>query len=268
MVGSGLLHAAAIPFLVAVPGLRLAVAASLVADHALLTGIGLTPRSHGLGPNLDRLPGGRAGSDRGVALTFDDGPDPEVTPRVLDLLERHRARATFFCIGERVERHPDLVAEIARRGHRVENHTHRHLALFSLLLPGGLGREIDRAQDAIERATGRAPVLFRPPAGFRSLFLEPVLARRGLSLISWTRRGFDTVRRDPEAMLARLTDGLEPGEILLLHDGRAARTEGDRPIVLEVLPRLLDRLEHQGLDPLPIDPPGEEAPEDREALGG
>lgn len=256
LAASALLHAVALPLLVAAPRLRFAAAAVLVADHALLTGVGLWPTSHWLGPNLTRLSEAADPASRRVGLTFDDGPDPEVTPRVLDLLDRHGARATFFCIGERVERHPELAAEIARRGHRVENHSQRHLARFSLLLPGGIAREIDRAQRAIAAATGRAPRLFRPPAGFRSCLLEPALARRGLALVSWTRRGFDTVRREPARMVRVLTRDLRPGEIVLLHDGRGARTAAGRPVVLEVLPRLLDHLAHEGLEAAPVYAPG------------
>lgn len=254
VAGSALLHAAALPVLAAAPGLRLATVALLVADHALLTGVGLWPTSRALGENLDRLPEAAAEGGRRVALTFDDGPHPEVTPRVLDLLDRHGARATFFCIGERVERHPELTAEIARRGHRVENHSYGHLAHFSMLLPGALAREVDRAQRAIREATGRAPELFRPPAGFRSALLDPVLVRRGLLLVSWTRRSFDTVRRDPERMARALTRGLEAGEIVLLHDGRCARTADGRPVVLEVLPRLLEHLAGEGLEAVALPP--------------
>lgn len=270
VAGSAALHALALPVLVAVPGLRLATAAFLIADHALLMGAGMLPRSRSLGPNVRRMPeaeaseagtepgsGARGSSGRKrVALTFDDGPDPEVTPRVLDLLDRRGARATFFCIGELVERHPELTREIARRGHRVENHSHRHLNRFALLGPGGLGREIDRAQEAIAAVTGRRPGLFRPPAGIRSPLLEPLLARRGLWLASWTRRGYDTVRSDPGRVLAALVRDLADGDVLLLHDGRAARTRAGEPVVLEVLPRLLERLEAERLEAVPLPPPG------------
>ena len=266
VTGSLALHALALPVLAAAPGLRAATAALLVADHALLMGTGMLPRSRPLGPepaplsesSPRRRSPGRAGGGSRVALTFDDGPDPEITPRVLDLLDEHGARASFFCIGERVERHPDLAAEIARRGHRVENHTHRHLNRFAMLPPGGLGREIDRAQEAIAGATGRAPALFRPPAGIRSPLLEPALARRGLWLASWTRRGYDTVRSDPERVLAALERNLAPGDVLLLHDGRMVGGTGGNRVVLEVLPRLLARLAEAGLRSVPL--PAPEAP--------
>lgn len=229
-----------------------------MANHALLTAAGLWPTSRLLGPNLVRLPDDGGGGRPRIALTFDDGPDPDVTPAVLDLLDQHRARATFFCIGERVARHPEIAAEIARRGHRVENHSHRHMARFSVLLAGSIAREIDRAQEAIAGATGRAPELFRPPGGFRSGLLEPVLARRGMSLVSWTRRAFDTVRRKPERVVQALIHRLEAGEIVVLHDGRAARTDAGRPVVLDVLPRLLAHLGAAGFEAVPVSGPGDD----------
>ena len=120
-----------------------------------------------MGENLLRLPlpeGAAAAGRDEIALTFDDGPDPEVTPRVLDLLDAAGARATFFCIGRRVEAHPEIAAEIARRGHRIENHTYTHPHLFACYLAPALRREIEDAQRAIERATGRRP---RPLPGTR-----------------------------------------------------------------------------------------------------
>ena len=244
-----------------------AAAAALVADHAALAVVGLWPRSRVLGPNLVRLPAAAAARGE-VALTFDDGPDPSVTPAVLDLLDRHGARATFFCVGERVERWPALAGEIARRGHRVENHTHTHPWHFSLLGPRGVAREVDRAQEVIRRATGASPRFVRAPAGLRNLVLEPVLARRGLWLASWTRRGFDAFGAEPREVLRRLAKGLRAGDVLVLHDATAAtgarlaarwggrRSPPRRPPVLDVLPALLERLERAGLRSVPLPAPG------------
>ncbi len=248
------LHAAGLAVAALAPRQRRRVAGLMVADHLLLLGSGLSPRSRGLGPNLVRLPSA-PGLDGGVGLTFDDGPDPDVTPRVLDLLDRHGARASFFCIGRKVERWSDLAREIVRRGHRVENHTFSHPWSFSVRGPRGMAAEIDRAQEAIGRVTGRRPRLFRPPAGFKNPMLEPVLARRGLWLTSWSRRGFDTVWSDPRAIRRRLTPDLGAGEILLLHDGGAARDRWGRPVVLEVLPGLLEAMAGAGLRAVPVDPP-------------
>jgi peptidoglycan/xylan/chitin deacetylase (PgdA/CDA1 family) len=223
---------------------------AVIASHAALAAAGLWPRSQLLGPNWTRLPahGGLAqGAAPDVAITVDDGPDPDVTPQVLTLLDGYRASGTFFCIGDRVLRYPDLAQEIVRRGHVIENHSQRHRHNFSLLGPAGMNAEISRAQESIHRVTGSSPLFFRAPAGLRNPFLDPVLARLKLRLASWTRRGFDTVRTDADAVFRRLAGPLQAGDILLLHDGHAARCRSGQPVILEVLPRLLDALQARGL---------------------
>jgi peptidoglycan/xylan/chitin deacetylase (PgdA/CDA1 family) len=250
LLGSAALHAAGAVALAVAPRHWPAVAGTLLANHVVLAAVSLWPQSRLLGPNQSRLPA--AAARRGeVALTFDDGPDPEVTPRVLDLLDRAGARATFFCIGRRVAAHPELAAEIVRRGHGIGNHTWSHPHGFAWYLPAAQRREVLRAQEAIARATSRAPTLFRAPAGLRNPFLERELHRTGLTLASWSRRGFDTVEKDSAAILRRLLDGASGGDVLLLHDGSAV-TGGGNPVVLEVLPRLLDELGSRGLRPVPM----------------
>jgi len=226
-------------------------AGAVVANHLLLTAAGLWPRSRLLGPNWIRLP--PASAARGeVAMTIDDGPDPAVTPRVLEQLAAHGAHATFFCVGERVERHVDLAQEIVRRGHCIENHSQHHRHDFSLLGPGSMRSEIARAQDGIARVTGSRPLFFRAPAGLRNPFLDPVLTGLQLRLASWTRRGFDTVNGDTESVYRRLAGRLHGGDILLLHDGHAARSASGRPVILEVLPRLLDAFAAHRLTPITL----------------
>ena len=251
LLGSLALHAAGAVALAAAPRHWRIVAGVLVANHVTLTAASLWPRGQWVGPNLLRLPA--ASVLRGeVSLTFDDGPDPEVTPRVLDLLDGAGMRATFFVIGRRARAHPGLAAEIARRGHRVENHTDTHPPLFACYTAGLLRREVEAAQEAIEAATGRRPRLFRAPAGLRNPLLDGVLHGAGLRLVSWSRRGFDAVERDPAAIARRLLGGLAPGDILLLHDGRAHGSRGGNPVVLEVLPRVLDALAARGLRSVPV----------------
>ncbi|QSR84665.1 polysaccharide deacetylase family protein [Methylacidimicrobium sp. B4] len=217
-----------------------------LADQLVLTLAGLWPRSSLLGPNLVCLPPSAAG--RGlVALTFDDGPDPQITPAILDLLDAYGAKASFFCIGNRAERHADLVKEIARRGHSVENHSLRHSNLFACSGPGSFRREIERAQAVLSAASGTPPRFFRAPMGFRNPFLDPVLARLPLRYVSWTRRGFDTACREPEIVLRRLTRNLAEGDILLLHDGSSARTSEGAPVSVQVLSALLPLLRTRGL---------------------
>lgn len=251
LLGSIALHAAGAAAVILSPRHWPYVAGTLFANHVVLAGFSLWPQSRLLGPNRNRLSEAAAARNE-VGLTFDDGPDPEVTPRVLDLLDRAGVRASFFCIGRRVEARPDLAAEIARRGHRVENHTWSHPNAFACYPPAGLRREVQRAQDAIGRATGRAPALFRAPAGLRNPLLERELHRAGLTLASWTRRGYDALEKDPAAVSRRLLRGVTAGDVLLLHDGSAVTGGGNR-VVLDVLPRILDELGTRGLRPVPME---------------
>jgi peptidoglycan/xylan/chitin deacetylase (PgdA/CDA1 family) len=225
--------------------------AMLAVNHLVLTLAGLWPRSTLLGPNQRRL-SARATDAGQVALTVDDGPDPLVTPQVLDMLDRFDCKATFFCIGERVTAHADIVRDIVRRGHQVENHTQHHSNYFSLLGPGRIRQEIVQAQAAIVALVGDRPQYFRAPAGLRNPFLEYILWSENLWLVSWTRRGFDTVARDPRPILKRLTRNLRAGDILLLHDGHAALTEDGSPVILKVLPELLAAIAKAGLEPVTL----------------
>ena len=211
-----------------------------------LTAAGLWPRSNLLGPNWTRLPAAAAERQQ-FALTLDDGPDPEVTPRVLDVLDQHRTRATFFCIATYAQAQPALLREIVARGHDVQNHSHSHHHHFALLGPRALAREVDRAQQVLADLCGVPPHCFRAPAGLRNPFLDPVLHGQGLHLVSWTRRGFDTISRDAQRVLGRLTRGMAAGDIVLLHDGHTRRSRREQPVVLEVLPRLLAHAAALGL---------------------
>jgi peptidoglycan/xylan/chitin deacetylase (PgdA/CDA1 family) len=220
--------------------------AAIFVNHAIFTVTGLLPRTSLLGPNWTRLPAGKRNADA-LALTIDDGPDPVVTPQVLDLLDAFDVRATFFCIGANVQRYPALAREIVARGHALENHSQVHVHTFSVTLPHALTREIDAAQRTLEAVSGERPMFFRAPAGLRNIFLEPVLRKLDLRLAAWTRRGYDTRERDPQVVARRLLDGLAARDILLLHDGNAALTAGGKPVILEVLPRVIDAARRQRL---------------------
>lgn len=229
--------------------------AALVINHIALTAAGLFPRCRLLGPNLTRLPEA-ASRQRMVAITIDDGPDPLVTPLVLDALRDAGARASFFLIAGKAEQHPALVSRMIREGHSVENHSFAHSHSFSF---SGLRRfrsEISRAQQSLARLAGQEPLFFRAPAGMRNPLLEPVLSSLGLPLTSWTRRGFDTVNRDPDRILGRLIgrqgELLAAGDILLLHDGNAARAADGQAVILCVLPRLLAACERLRLRPVSL----------------
>ncbi|MDE2401435.1 MAG: polysaccharide deacetylase family protein [Burkholderiales bacterium] len=246
------LHAAAGAAVLAMPEFWPQALASVAANHAVITAVGLWPTSRLLGPNILRLPQA-AIARREITLTFDDGPDPAVTPQVLDLLDAYQVKATFFCIGVRVTQYPDLAREIVQRGHRIENHSHAHRHTFSVSGLKRIEHEIRQGQDAILEAVGRAPRFFRAPAGLRNVFLDPVLHKLDLRLASWTRRGFDTARHDADQVASRLMNGLAAGDLLLLHDGNAARTARGTPVVIEVLPRLLDACRAHQLRPVTLD---------------
>ncbi|KWU22951.1 polysaccharide deacetylase family protein [Burkholderia cenocepacia] len=236
IAGAAALHAGAAAAAIAQPATWPWAVGGVVASHLALTAAGLWPRSTLLGPNWTRLP---AGAGRRIALTIDDGPDPDVTPRVLDLLDRYDARATFFCIGDLARRHPHWIEAIVARGHAVENHSQRHRHTFSLSGPAALRREIAAAQQTLTDLAGTRPLFFRAPAGLRNPFLEPVLCEFGLQLASWTRRGFDTRAHDASIVTRRLLHGLDARDILLVHDGHAARDARGEPVVLDVLPAVL-----------------------------
>jgi peptidoglycan/xylan/chitin deacetylase (PgdA/CDA1 family) len=240
------LHVLMFPALFLLPGYWLTTLAMVLLCHLLLCAAGLLPRCTLLGDNWNRLPE-RARVRREIAITIDDGPDPEVTPQVLDLLDRFGVSATFFCIATRAQEHADLCREMVRRGHALENHSYRHLLYFSCLPPAAMAREIELGAEVLQQITGQRPRFFRPPAGLRNFFLHPLLLSRGLRLASWTQRGYDTRESRPEKVLARLERSLYPGAILLLHDGNAARTAAGQPVILQVLPSLLEHCRQAGL---------------------
>lgn len=243
---SAALHVGAALGTVAAPAIWPWALGAVALNHAVITGAGLLPRTSLLGPNLTRLPAA-AQARRELALTIDDGPDPEVTPRVLDLLDAAGAQASFFCIGWRARQSPALCREIVARGHRVENHGDSHSNAFSLFGPRRMRADVAAAQATLSDITGQAPLFFRPTAGLRNPFLEPVLASLDLQLAAWTRRPYDTRDGRPQQVLQRLTRGLGPGDILLMHDGHAALTPEGQPVILATLPLLLHRLKAESL---------------------
>lgn len=247
---SAALHAASIGVIAVAPQNWPWALAAMVGNHALLAGAGLIPRSQLLGPNMTRLPPAAA-ARREIAITFDDGPDPVITPRVLDCLDSVDVKASFFVVGDRARRYPHLVREIQRRGHSVENHTMGHSLLFSLYGSDRMFSELAATQSVIAEACGVRPRFFRAPCGLRGPLLDRVLSRLDLQLVSWTRRGLDTLARAPEPVLARLMHRAAAGDILLLHDGIAVLKKRNQH-VLGVLPRLIDACKARGLKPVTL----------------
>ena len=154
-----------------------------------------------------------------VWLTIDDGPDEHDTPRILDLLDRHDARATFFVIGERAARHPNLLRDIVDRGHTIGHHTHTHpTGSFWCASPWRLAAELDSTITTLGQSNIQT-TWFRAPVGIKHLLLEHALTARGLRCIGWSARSGDCHTSAPERIVATLRDKLKPGAILLLHEG-------------------------------------------------
>ncbi len=181
---------------------------------------------------------------REVWLTIDDGPDPEDTPRILELLAARSARATFFVIGEKAIAHPELIRAIVAAGHEVGHHTHTHpLAWFWCASPARVAQELDATLEALQ-LEGVRPTRFRPPVGIKNLWLASALRARRLACIGWTARGLERSFTEPESVAARALRHLAPGATLLLHEGPAV----PKPIRVEAIRRVLERLREQGYE--------------------
>mgnify|MGYP003538387838 FL=1 len=187
----------------------------MLASHLVLVWGTLVPQSRLFSPVLSRLPT----REKQVWLTIDDGPSHE-TEAVLDLLDRHDAKATFFLVADRAASHPELAREILRRGHGIGNHSRSHRqAWFWALGPRQMGAEIDQAQSALRDITGQSPRWFRAVVGMANPFVSAPLKRNGLARVAWSARGFDGVRGEPKQVVERITRQLHPGAIVLLHEG-------------------------------------------------
>lgn len=189
----------------------------------------------------------RAAGGRGYALTFDDGPHPQGTPAVLDVLAAAGVRATFFLVGEQVQRNPSLVGEILGAGHDVGVHCHRHRNLLRLA-PWQVREDLTRAQDAIEQHSGGASTLYRPPYGILNAAALTIARGRGWRTLLWSHWGRDwELRATPESIAAHITDGVGDGAVLLLHDADDYSAPSSWRRTAAALPRVLDTLQQRGL---------------------
>ena len=218
---------------------------------ALLTYGSSVPRSQLFGRSLVR---GKAGQGR-VALTFDDGPTPPCTDKVLNVLNEYGVTATFFVNGKWVDRFPETLRRIQREGHAIGNHTYTHLFLY-LKRQRRMAEEIDRTQDAIERVTGQRPRIFRCPYGVRWFGLFAVLKRRGMTAVQWSDTGFDWVKKNTSADIARKTlKDLGDGSVILLHDGCGAKEpeEVDHSPTVAALPAIIKEVQKRGFKFVPVE---------------
>jgi peptidoglycan/xylan/chitin deacetylase (PgdA/CDA1 family) len=176
-----------------------------------------------------------------VALTFDDGPHPDGTPKVLDVLAKHGVKAAFFVTGERAGAHPEIVRRMAEDGHLVGNHTYSHSGRFPFLGRRKMREEMLRCDEVVEKATGTRPTLFRPPFGVTNPPLAKVVREGGYTVAGWSVRSLDTIARWPrEKVLDRIRCRMQPGSVVLLHD--------DRPQSDALLEMILTHLEKTGYE--------------------
>ena len=195
------------------------------------------------GPTLGKIPSDR----KVVALTFDDGPNPDATPLILQTLREKGVRATFFVLGSHAERWPELVRRISHEGHQLGNHGYFHRKL-QFKSPFYVSRDIRPGIRAIKRAGAPAPRLFRAPHGFRSPWTTPIASSYGERTVGWSLGVWDSDRPGADEIVRRTMEGVEPGSIILLHDGDGYNPDGDRMQTAAALPIIIDRLKEQGYE--------------------
>lgn len=187
----------------------------------------------------------------GVVLTFDDGPDPVFTRQVLDTLDKHDAKATFFVIGRKAEAHRDVVEEILRRGHQVGVHGFAHDRFFALRGSKRVRSDLERAIGVLEEITGKTPTLFRPPIGHTNPTIARIADLLDLTVVGWSVRGRDGLSgASPEDVVSRISRGLRDGAIVLLHDAPEHGT--NKPAGVTALPAILDKIASNNLRVVPL----------------
>ncbi len=214
---------------------------ALLGYVALVTLAVTQPRTRIFGEVLARVP-------TGIALTFDDGPHPVFTRKIMDALEARGARGTFFMIGRKMRSHPDVVREIVARGHAVGAHGYTHDRLYALRSYGWLARDAEQEDRVWEEILGRLPVLYRPPIGLMNPRIARLADERDRKIIAWTVRPRDGLAHTTwEKVADRVITGLDHGAIVLLHD--TAENDTREPAALAALPTILDAAARLGLTP-------------------
>lgn len=174
-----------------------------------------------------------------IAITFDDGPVPGKTEKILEILNRHQVQATFFCIGHRIDDHPALVKRIYNEGHLLANHSYWHGKTFDLQASAKIEKELLDTDVAMKKAIGLTPRFFRPPYGVTNPMVASAVKQRGYETIGWSVRSFDTIIHDSGALMKRVTKSLKGGDMILFHDYC--------DVTIEILPALLDHIAKLGL---------------------
>lgn len=185
-----------------------------------------------------------------VALTFDDGPDPWVTPALLQLLKAHKSTATFFVSGKMAARYPSLVIKIAAQGHTVGNHSYNHDPLAAFKRADAIRREVESTQQVLE-SLGIFTCVYRPPLGFTSPGLARPLSESGLTVVNFSCRAFDRGNRRIEGMASNILKRVRADDILLLHDIMPKGKAFLKPWLAE-MEALLAGLDSRGLSVIPL----------------
>ncbi|MFH1263663.1 MAG: polysaccharide deacetylase family protein [Pseudomonadota bacterium] len=209
----------------------------------------IVPWFNVLTPAISRLP---RDAGNAVALTFDDGPVEPYTREILDTLDRRGAKATFFCLGRNVEKHPELTREIVRRGHAIGNHTYSH-RILPYLTPAACRAEISHGRDVIERVSGVRPTLVRAPKGYKSPLVNWIISRMGGKLIGFSYPIFDTQNPPVEELVSRVLSRVRAGDIIVMHDGYSPDGSGERSSLVTALDPILDGFEKKGLRTVTLD---------------
>jgi len=197
-------------------------------------------------PDRSRLFHTNSAARDAIALTFDDGPCLTATPDILDLLQEQAVRATFFMIGERVRRHPDLARRVLHEGHQIANHSNRHVA-FRSLVPSICQREVENADRAFRSVIGVAPRFYRPPKGLIDRYVLRALSGAGYYVATWSRMPGDYFWWHTAAWIAKGLSHVRPGDIVVLHDGLGLHPEPDRRRTLSILREFIRGMKEQGL---------------------
>jgi len=188
--------------------------------------------------HLNALSSNPAIAKKQIAITFDDGPNPQYTAQVLAILKEYEAKATFFCIGKNIEKHPDLFKQIVTEGHVVGNHSYSHSKNFGFFSSDKVIKEINLTNDMIYSSLNIVNKLFRPPFGVTNPAIKNAIKKTEHHVIGWNIRSLDTKIKEPKKILKRITKNLKAGDVILLHD-----TNKRTVVVLEQL--LLFLREHQ-----------------------
>ena len=202
---------------------------------------------HRNSPMFGSVLGELTGSRNRVSLTFDDGPNPEATPRILDALAAQNVKATFFILGAHAERWPDLVRRVAMEGHQIGNHGYFHRKLH-FKSPSYVKRDMTLGKKAIERASGVTPRFFRAPHGFRSPWVNAIAHSLGERTIGWSLGVWDSDQPGVDAIVNRTLEGAKAGSIILLHDGDGYNANGDRMQTAQAVPAIISGLRERGFE--------------------